>query len=224
MRLIDCHLEAFAYTLYMIREGDQAARSLEKARADILELLTQAESCGRALGFKTEDLLEAKFAVCAWIDETILTSSWPGTAEWRKAQLQREFFNTTNAGVEFFEHLETLGPKNQPIREVYSLCLALGFRGRFFPEDQRKALEALKDENLFGVLGELARENDLSGVKLFPDAYWSKDKAKRKGKFRPFDWYALLIPLISVIIAAQLYMFFKNDLNIQLLEFFGSLH
>lgn len=223
MRLTDCHLDAFAYTLYMLREGAQAARAHDKARQDLAGLLAQADTCGRALGHDDNDLREARFAVCAWIDEAILTSSWPGAAEWRKNQLQREFFGTTNAGVEFFERLEALPPKKQDLIELYGLCLALGFRGRFFPEDQRKALDALKDENLRKIVGELAREQDLAGVKLFPQAYWHKGTPFRRKSFRPFDWYALLIPLVGVLIAVELYLFYRNSLNIQLLEFFGGL-
>ena len=53
-------------------------------------------------------LAEARFAVCALLDEILLTGSWSGREDWSRMTLQRRLCATVNAGVEFYEHLEAL--------------------------------------------------------------------------------------------------------------------
>lgn len=224
MRLVDCYMDAFAYTLYLLRGNGQGAHSYEKAREEILSILDSSTECARIHGFKAEQAQDAKFAVCAWIDEVVLTSSWTEAPEWKKLQLQREFFNTNNAGVEFFDRLEGFGTNQKMLREVYMLCLSLGFRGKYFHEDDQNVLESIKNQNLEVTLGDFAKEENLAGIKLFPEAYWGERKGKPSGAvYRPFDWLSLFIPIIAAIIAVELYLFYDNSLNIQLLQFFGAI-
>ena len=198
--------------------------SYERAREDILGLLDKAGVCARGRGFRAEDIAESHFAVCAWIDEAILTSAWSGAPEWKKLQLQRDFYNTNNAGVEFFERLEALGANHKPVREVYALCLALGFHGRYFHPDYQPVLAEIKSRNLELLLGDMATAQDLAGLKLFPQGYLGGQKVtSRSMRFRPFDWFSFLIPLVGAVISVELYFFYRNSLNIKLLEFFGNL-
>lgn len=224
MRLIDCYMDAIGYTLYLLRGSEQGGQSFDRAREDIEGILNKAGEAARSGGFSTDDTIDAKFAICAWIDEKVLTSSWEGMPEWRKNQLQREFFNTNNAGVEFFERLERLDDNRKPVLEVYTLCLSLGFHGRFFREDELPELENIRQSNIKKLLGDLADETDLAGIKLFPEAYLSGKSAKSKAIFRPFDWVSLLIPVVAAAIAIELFLFYRNSLNIDLLQFFGAMN
>lgn len=224
MRLTDCYIDACIYTLYLLRGDSHDVQSYDAARDKVETLLSRAEQTARSRGFSQDDIENAKFAVCAWIDETVLTSQWSEAPEWKKQQLQRVFFNTNNAGVDFFLRLEDLGKNRTAVREVYVLCLCLGFHGRHFHEDDRDTLAAVRSDNLGMLLGDLAHEKDLAGAKIFPEAYWKQGKlTARGGRFRPFDWISFLIPVVALLIAVELYFFYNNSLNIQLLEFFGTL-
>jgi type VI secretion system protein ImpK len=63
------------------------------------------------------------------IDETILETGWQQKNEWIKNSLQKQFFNTTSAGTQFFTRIEKLGSEDKDILEVYDYCLASGFKG-----------------------------------------------------------------------------------------------
>jgi type IV/VI secretion system ImpK/VasF family protein len=105
----------------------------EQVRQDIAALFQQEKGTARRQGILDKDVQEAAFAVVAWADETILKhTTWKHHHQWNTYPLQLEYYQTRNAGEEFFEHLEQLGATQQAIREVYYLCLALGFSGQYF--------------------------------------------------------------------------------------------
>jgi len=137
----------FAYVLLFVRTPGQR-RSFEELRRDIARLLEE-----QALQVKRHDVVPqeyaiARFAVIAWIDELVLYSLHESNRElsqqWKRSPLQVEFYDTANAGEEFFERLDRLNPGQSGIREIYHLCLCLGFRGRYYDESQEYKLVALR--------------------------------------------------------------------------------
>jgi type VI secretion system protein ImpK len=75
---------------------------------------------------------DAKYALAAYIDEVVLTSTWPGRLEWMSRPLQLEFFGEHTAGEGFFTRLANLrqgGEDNLYLLELFYYCLQLGFEG-----------------------------------------------------------------------------------------------
>jgi type IV/VI secretion system ImpK/VasF family protein len=107
--------------------------SHEQVRQDIAALFQQEKATAKRQGMLDKDFQDAGFAVVAWADETILKhTTWKYHHEWNTYPLQLEYYQTRNAGEEFFERLEQLGAAQQAVREVYYLCLALNFSGQYF--------------------------------------------------------------------------------------------
>jgi type VI secretion system protein ImpK len=220
--LTDCYCDVFAYVLALV-ETPGPAIGYDKAREDLLGLVAAAQTQAAAAGFAADDVDEAKFAVCAWTDETLLRSAWEGAKRWQTTQLQQFFFNTHNAGVEFYDKLAALAARDAPAKETFALCLGLGYQGKFFVEGRGRELADLRRDAIRAVLGEdPPRRGDLDRP-IFPEAY-QPDRAKGT-RFNPwaFDWWFFLIPVLAAVMAAEAYLFLRNDLNIQLLGFFGSL-
>ena len=120
----------------------------EQVRRVCTTLLEQQKAAAKRQGMPDRDYQDASFAVVAWADETILKHlTWKHHQEWNARPLQLEYFQTRNAGEEFFERLERLRPEQKEVREVYYLCLGLGFSGRYFLglEDELK-LNQLRHE------------------------------------------------------------------------------
>lgn len=140
--------ELFAYVLLFeqtLRRGD-AQPSYEKVRHDISALLTEQEAAARRQGVPEPDYRDACFAVLAWADETILeNSTWQHRDRWEASPLQVEYFQTWSAGEEFFERLGRLRPEQKEIREIYYLCLGLGFSGQYL-EDEVKIAQILREQ------------------------------------------------------------------------------
>ncbi|HOJ14027.1 MAG TPA: DotU family type IV/VI secretion system protein, partial [Deltaproteobacteria bacterium] len=158
-----------------------------------------------------EDYDAACFAVCAWIDETIMNSSWEHRQLWMKEPLQLRFYQTTNAGELFFERLGGLGVHQREAREVYYLCLAMGFMGRFVREEDRFLLDQLKTSNLKVLTGSSLGTPQLSSQALFPEAYPTGEAPSRKGAGRglPLILTAAVaaVPVVLFVVLAVVYSF-----------------
>lgn len=116
-----------------------------------------------------EEVEEARFALVAWADETILLSDWSEREEWLREPLQLRLFGTNRAGDEFFDHLAALRPEQNLAREVYFLCLSLGFEGRYSGQDAQRT-ELIRQQ--FEQLRAAGRAKDLSTTSpIAPPAY-----------------------------------------------------
>ncbi|MBI3871712.1 MAG: DotU family type IV/VI secretion system protein [candidate division Zixibacteria bacterium] len=116
--------------------GDPAA-----LRTNIGTIFAQMERQTRQAGITAEEILSARFALTAFIDEAIARSDWSGKSGWAQNPLSLEYFNTNNAGVEFFDRFEELRLRpdaKTDILEVYYTCLALGFEGKYALTDPRQ--------------------------------------------------------------------------------------
>ena len=77
-------------------------------RQRILTALDAMVGKGRELGVPDIELVEARYALVAFIDEQILKSNWPGRAEWMGQPLQLQLYGEYTAGENFFNRLRML--------------------------------------------------------------------------------------------------------------------
>ncbi len=108
-------------------------------------LLTEFEQRGATLRYSGEQINSVKFALTAFVDETVLTAKHPLSKEWEKSPLQLEYFREHLAGVKFFEKLDELIKHIEAeagVVEVYYLCMLLGFKGKYqvYMEDKLQVI------------------------------------------------------------------------------------
>jgi type VI secretion system protein ImpK len=171
MHLTDCFMELVAYVVYFQRTTAAKQPPYEQVKADVLRLLTQSEGCLKRGVVPPEDYDLARFAICAWVDEALLNSAWGQKGLWQREQLQRLYYRTTDAGEEFFERLNAVGFQQREVREVFYLCLALGFMGRYCHKGDEYLLEQLKSSNLKLLMGSSVGLPSLERTDLFPEAH-----------------------------------------------------
>jgi type VI secretion system protein ImpK len=128
LRLADCFMPTFDTAKRGFVDPVQTYETLSPV---LISMLEAAASRARELKFAEPQIREAQFAVVAWIDEAAMSRQWQGATQWRRAPLQRHFFSTTRAGVEFFQRLEALPEAASGAREVFGLALLSGFQGRY---------------------------------------------------------------------------------------------
>lgn len=130
----------FIGTVLLFREAPDGYRaSLPALRHQLLASLdafARAPACQRV---PPDELNQARFALVAWADETIQLANWSGRDEWLREPLQLQIFRTNRAGDEFYDHLAALRPEQNAAREVFYLCLAFGFQGRYAGHDAERA-------------------------------------------------------------------------------------
>lgn len=141
MRLADLFMPLMAFTVDFEARPRGSVENLSNA---VNELVQELRKEGSAVGHDYERLDEALFPVIAWMDERFLSlRTWDSDRLWQRCLLQRYYFNTTLAGVEFFERLQKLEPKDNQLREIYLLILSMGFVGQFARE--RASNESLQN-------------------------------------------------------------------------------
>lgn len=205
MRLIDCFIDALAYVKRLqsqIAAGKQPA--YEEVKIESERLLAEKALVYASLGYRREHYEKARFAVVAYMDEALLSCGWKESNRWNASQLQKSYYDTANAGEEFFSNLSSLtliDPADRDVREVYYYCLALGFSGRYFSLDERVRLDGLRLEN-FELLSHSQKIpwTDTQAV-LTPEAYPPREKPRLRNHSR----YTLLpfylgVPALGVLL------------------------
>jgi len=141
----------------------------ESLKNRIIEMFDRFEHNARNTGIDNEKVRLAKFALIAFLDETIISSSWNQKDSWLTEPLQLKIFDTFNAGEEFFNYLSELRQRsssNKDLLEIFYLCLALGFKGKY---------QLQSPENLRRVIDDL-------NLELHPEMYSAVDAISPNGK------------------------------------------
>jgi type VI secretion system protein ImpK len=202
MHLIECFMDLVAYTAYFRKTAGSKQPAFNQVKTDVLKLLARSEEKARKGLFPADDYDQARFVICAWVDEVVLGTEWHHRTLWQREQLQRLIYSTTEAGEEVFERLNRLGLHQKEVREAYYLCLALGFKGRFLKPGDQYLLDQLTTSNLKLLMGSTIGIPSLEDSELFPEAYPSDqpDAHIRQRKRR-------LSPLAMAIMAAPILLF-----------------
>lgn len=204
MRLVEYFVPAMALVRQFAAFPEDDAAALN---AKLLPLLERARQQASAAGVAEADVLEALFAVAAWIDETLLTCGWAGAPGWQRLLLQRRLFKTSNAGVLFFERFEALAPTRHAVDEVYTLCLALGFQGRLGYEGRQAELAAIRARALDRGI---ARAGDAAAVQdqMFPEGYAAAaPPALQRLRWRPSRLVVVVVG-VSLALLLALYTYY----------------
>jgi type VI secretion system protein ImpK len=190
--------DLIAFVIFFKSSCEKQPPEQNELREKILALATAQEERVKAAGISADNFREARFAVFSWVDEMILTSTWPQRTRWQHLMLS--YYNTFNAGEEFFARLQNLPPHANDVREIYYLCLSLGFLGQYAfgdgPYEVKKLKQALYKQ-LSGSKGDIRRNYAL----LFPEAYQKAVTAVRAPDRAKFFWYvvALSAPVVLFI-------------------------
>lgn len=125
--------------------GDGAA-----LRTKLAQLFEGLAGKAKEGGVDQANVWLAGYAVVSLLDEIVLNSDWPLKEHWLGRPLQLQYFNSFNAGQEFFEKLQQVQQnagndlEKLEVLEVYYLCLCLGFRGQYNTVQGMETLKQLK--------------------------------------------------------------------------------
>jgi len=195
----EAFMDVAAYVVQFRQTALDQTQTFAPVQARVMALLSASRTA--AAGYSEEDYDEARFAVCAWIDEALTSAAWSGQADWHDSPLQLKFYQTRDAGAQFFERLERLTPRQDPVREVYYLCLALGFKGRCSSERDLKRLKRRLRSNLRRLSGRRLRIPKPHGG----DLLWRPEstiggRAEKSPPLRTLIWLAPPLILAGVYI------------------------
>lgn len=220
-RLSDAFMEIIAYTGELVDKLSTGVLDFptetinrEQVYRNYAEMIFLSEDLVQLWGFNPDQWRDALFPVCALIDELIMGTTWAEKEDWQKCQLQLMYFGTTNAGEEFFQRLAGLGPENpesNALREIYSFCLAMGFKGKYYSPRDAAKLRDIRDATLRALTGETG-EDTFPG-QLFPGAYSLETNFRKKKIWnRKFTLLNITIFLLPVAVFTAMFVMYRSML------------
>ncbi len=185
MRLVDLFIPAILFTRDTVETITESQMDVENLALKYDQFYQKGKMDAEDLGFESEIFDQAWYAVAAYVDEKLLTSKWSERRAWFKHSLQRKYFQTTQAGAEFYDRLNSLNRHgdDKSVREVFLLCLGLGFKGKYFPPSDRPKLESVREFNMGLLLPDEAQTN-LENTVLFRSAFSKEQLEGRESKKR----------------------------------------
>jgi type VI secretion system protein ImpK len=129
-----------------------AGPDLPGLRRHALEVIRRFEERARSSGTANEVVLAARYALCAAIDEAVLSTPWGAHSEWAQQTLLVALHREAWGGEKFFEMLDRIAQdptRHIDLMELQYLCIAVGFTGKYRVLEQGHAQLAQVQQDLY---------------------------------------------------------------------------
>jgi type VI secretion system protein ImpK len=103
-------------------------------RHHALEEIRRFEEHAHSSGVQNEIVLAARYALCAGLDEAVLSTPWGAQSEWAQHPLLVALHREAWGGEKFFEMLDRISvdpARYIDLMELQYLCIAFGFTGKY---------------------------------------------------------------------------------------------
>ena len=178
-------------------------------RPKIAGMLQDFERRAERYRYNHKIIQVSKFALAAFVDETVLTNNFPLRNEWEKNPLQLELFGEQLAGNKFFERLDAMLRQvdvTADAVEIYYFCMLLGFKGRYAVYEQEKLLATMQE-----TANALVKAGKIKSVDLSP--HWLANDQPEPPKKRVMPTWAKLgaFGLVGLGVIVYLVMFLLSS-------------
>jgi type VI secretion system protein ImpK len=106
----------------------------ERLKRGMVDAVREFEREALQTGLDTRSLRAARYALCATVDDLVLSTPWGAASSWTAQSLTSIFHNEVSGGERFFDILEQMQRdlgRHSDVVELMYLCTALGFEGRY---------------------------------------------------------------------------------------------
>ncbi len=111
-------------------------------RRHALEEIRRFEERARAAAVSTEVVTAGRYALCASLDEAVLSTPWGAQSEWAQQTLLVALHREAWGGEKFFDMLDRVSSdpaRHIDLMELQYLVLAFGFKGKYQVADRGDA-------------------------------------------------------------------------------------
>jgi type VI secretion system protein ImpK len=166
-------------------------------RRHALDEIRHFEDQARASGVRNEIVLAARYALCAGLDEAVLSTPWGAQSEWAQHPLLVALHREAWGGEKFFEMLDRISAdpeRHIDLLELQYLCLALGFSGKYqmMPRghEQLADLQQRLYRTIRGIRGVAAQDLSLQ---------WRGLEDRRNRLIRYVPWWVIGAAMIALL-------------------------
>jgi type VI secretion system protein ImpK len=166
-------------------------------RARLIEMVRDFDNACVASAVADDQRHLARYALCTVLDEAIQRTPWGGTANWAQQSLLIHFFKENWGGEKFFQILDKLmqtPARYAALLELYYVCLALGFMGRYLLTDAagRQAVAELRER-----LHQLIRQSRPESDRALSQRWQGLSVESRKFKGFMAFWLAVAFAVLA---------------------------
>jgi len=193
--LMDLCTPVFSQLAILPAKPEDAHPQYLQFRNQIVEALDRIGREAPENGIEAEDANQACYGLCFLADTLVGESAWNGKLDWSGEPLGIVRYQDPEGGVNFFHRLEGFGERQRGVKEVYLVCLALGFRGKFAelePTQQAAKLADLKQQ----IIRDVRPQSFEKLPELFPEAYEPADSIEGEVPPAPRWWWAVSIGVV----------------------------
>jgi len=175
-------------------------------RRQVLEEIRRFEDRSSASGVASGVISAARYALCATLDEAVLSTPWGAQSEWAGQTLLVTLHRETWGGEKFFEMLDGIlvdAARHIDLIELQYVCLALGFAGKYQVADRGQS-------QLADIQADLARRIASLRGKSPPELslQWRGVQDRRNPVLRYVPWWVfaaagLLIVTVTFVILRE---------------------
>jgi len=214
LKLADVCSDLFLFAFRM-REVMGEETDAERVQRDVDEIFQNMETAAHQAGIPLEDVHQAKYALAAYLDETVLNSDLPCRGSWAQQPLQLKYFDDSAAGEEFFNRLDNLRhapeAKLSSSLDVFLLCMVLGFKGMYIDAQGQEKRSVL----IHKLAQDIESSGDAAGEDFLPEAGAVESRARPR---KPLPVWVL--PAACTLILVLLYFVFTFWLDHSVNTFF----
>jgi type VI secretion system protein ImpK len=191
----------------IIRIADERAQppDPEKLRIAMTNAIRGFEKDALKTGLEVNSLRAARYALCATIDDLVLSTPWGSRSSWVQHSITSVFHNEVIGGERFYDILEEMQKDlghHAPVVELMFLCTSLGFEGRYRVSPRgTAALAELRD----GVYRTLRQRRGDFERELSPHWRGLAESGRALARRIPI-WF---LALATLAVAGAMYMAFS---------------
>ena len=189
--------------------GQVSQADVDALRRQSSQEVRAFEDRARSANVPPEDILAARYALCTAVDEAVMNTPWGSQSGWSGQSLLVTFHREVFGGEKFFQILERISTQPQrfvSVLELFYICLALGFAGKYH-------LDARGAAKLAEVRTELYRR--IQSVRGAPEAglspHWRGVEDRRNAVLRFVPLWVVVAASAAVLILA--YILFSSALS-----------
>jgi len=204
--LMDLCTPIFAYASLLPSDPSAGQPDYRQFRDRVVSDLNRMLPEAAEHGIEAEDVRSASYALSFFLDTQVAQSEWTGKAQWSAEPLGIVLQQDPEGGVNFFRRLDAFGDRHKAVKEVYLVCLALGFRGKYAEQDAATQAAQIADIRQKIVRSINPEPIDKKG-ELFPEAYEPADAIEDEIPPPPTWWWAASFGFVGFVVIVWVLLF-----------------
>jgi type VI secretion system protein ImpK len=182
----------------------EKAPAFDELQSRYHDQITAFASNSAAAGAAAEDIAQARFALTALVDETVMLSEMGARDEWLSQPLQLRYFDEVTGGEEFYHRIDQLRMlRKSAALEVFWLCLAFGFKGKYGDKKGAERRHVLMET----LANEIAQARGVTlAAPLSPQAKAAAKAAIAESSFPLAGRRWWLLPVVSAVLVVSVWL------------------